>query len=790
MKISAAWLREWVSPKLDTSALAERLTDAGLEVASVTPVAPPLKGVLVGEIITAEPHPAADRLRRCRVKIGPGQPVEIVCGAANAAAGMHVPVALPGTTLPNGVTIEETEIRGVRSAGMLCSAQELGLGESSDGLMNLGATSRIGQSVAQLLALDDQILEVELTPNRGDCLSVMGVAREVAALTGAKLRMVQTKPIRATIARRVAVKLAAAEDCPHYVGRVIEGIDAGATTPLWMKERLRRGGMRSLHPVVDVTNYVMLELGQPMHAFDLERLNGGVQVRRARQGETLALLDGRRIETAPGSLLIADRRGALALAGIMGGQDSSVGGETRHLFLESAYFRPEAIAGRARALGLQTESSQRFERGVDFTLQRAALERATQLLLAIVGGRAGPVTEATAARHLPRVRPISLRSARVMRVLGTELARGPCEMILRRLGMRVTRTEGGWRVVPPPHRFDVRREEDLIEELARLHGYEQLPARLPVIAMGAHEVPEGRVSESRLRALLVDRDYQEVITYSFVDPKLQAAIDPGQAAVQLANPIAADMAVMRTSLWSGLLQTIAYNQNRQQTRVRVFELGRRFRLDARGLQQESVLGGAVAGPVAALQWGAPAREVDFFDLKADVEAVAGLGGHSCRFLPAEHPALHPAQAAIVEIAGQPAGMIGMLHPKVQARLGFDRAVFLFELKAEACQAGRVPTFKEISKFPSIRRDLSLIVPDTTPAQAVMDLASAVAGKLLVHLELFDQYRGKGIDSGRKSLSLGLTLQDSSRTLKDDEVEALLTKIISTLESELGAQLRQ
>ena len=596
--------------------------------------------------------------------------------------------------------------------------------------------------------------------------------------------------MRATGGRRLAVKLVAAEDCPHYAGRVIEDIDAGAPTPLWMKERLRRGGMRSLHPVVDVTNYVMLEMGQPMHAFDLERLSGAVQVRQGRRGEVLTLLDGRRVETPAGSLLIADRTGPVALAGIMGGQNSSVGKSTRHIFLESAYFRPEAIAGRARALGVQTESSQRFERGVDFTLQRAALERATRLLLEIVGGKAGPVTEATAARHLPRVKPVRLRMERVRRVLGTPLERDRCETLLRRLGMRLTRSGAGWRVVPPAYRFDIRREEDLIEELARLHGYERLPARLPVVAMSAHVVPEGRVSESRLRALMVDRDYQEVITYSFVDPKTQSLIDPGQNAVRLANPIAADMAVMRTTLWPGLLQTVAYNQKRQQTRVRVFELGRRFRNDDEGLRQEMVLAAAVTGPAAPPQWGIPPREVDFFDLKADVESVAGLGGRNCRFHPASHPALHPAQAARIEIGGQPAGLVGMLHPEIQALLELDRSVFLFELDVDVCQTARVPVFTEISKFPSVRRDLSLILPETTAAQAIMDLASAVAGNLLVHLELFDQYRGKGIDSGRKSLSLGLTLQDSSRTLKDDEVDTLVAKIISTLESELGARLRQ
>lgn len=790
MKISEKWLREWVSPRLSTRALAERLTNAGLEVANVTPAAPPLEGVAVGEIIDVKPHPAADRLKCCKVRIAGKRAVDIVCGAANATAGMRVPVALPGTTLPNGTTIVETEIRGVRSAGMLCSAQELGLQDASEGLMDLGPASRVGQALTELLALNDQVLELELTPNRGDCLSVLGVAREIAALTGAKLRMPQTRPVRATSRRRVAVKLAAGEDCPHYAGRVIEDIDTRASTPLWITERLRRSGMRSLHPVVDVTNYVMLEMGQPMHAFDLERLHGAVQVRHARQGEALALLDGRRVELSVGSLVIADQAGPLALAGVMGGQESSVSTNTRHIFLESAYFRPEAIASRARALGLQTESSQRFERGVDFTLQRAALDRATHLLLDIVGGKAGPVTEKVAARYLPRGKPVTLRVDRVHRLLGTSLERPWCETMLRRLGMGVTRSKGGWRVVPPAYRFDIAREEDLIEELARLHGYEQLPARLPVVAMSAHEVPEVRVPQSRLRALLVDRDYQEVITYSFVDPKTQSVVDPGQTAIRLANPIATDMAVMRTTLWPGLLQTVAYNQKRQQTRVRVFEFGRRFRTDDSGVRQEMVLAGAITGPAAAPQWGIPAREVDFFDVKADVEALAGLGGRGCRFHPASHPALHPAQAAMVEIGGQVAGLIGMLHPDIQARLEIDRPVFLFELEADACQLARVPMFKEISKFPAVRRDLSLILLESTPAQAVMDLTSAVAGNLLVHLELFDQYRGKGIDSGRKSLSLGLTFQDSSRTLKDDEVETLVGKIISTLESELGARLRQ
>lgn len=792
MKLSEKWLRERVNPRLNTKQLAERLTMAGLEVGAIEPVAPPLDSVVVGEILSVIPHPNAERLRVCEVNAGEKHPRTIVCGAANAAAGLKAPVALPGAKLPGDKLIAESEIRGVKSSGMLCSAQDLGLEESSQGLLVLDAGARPGTSFAKLLGLDDVTLEVDLTPNRGDCLSVAGIAREVAALTGAALKV--PKPRRAAVKsrKRMKVVLEAPQDCPVYAGRVIEGIDPHAVTPWWMKERLRRSGLRAIHPVVDVTNYVLLELGQPMHAFDLDRLSGGVRARHARKGELLTLLDGKQIAPEPGTLLISDDRKPLALAGIMGGLDSAVSDTTRHLFLECAHFRPEAIAGRARALGLQTESSQRFERGVDPALPRIAMERATGLLLAIVGGRAGPVIEQVAKRHLPASEPITLRASRIARVLGHDVPTAQVTGILKRLGTKVKPARGGWRVSPPTYRFDVRHEIDLIEEIARVHGYEKLPPSRPRIDMRARPLPEGRVAESRLRTALADRDYQEVITYSFVDPALQKLLDPAVEPLRLANPISADMSVMRTSLWTGLLQTVVYNQNRQVDRLRLFELGRRFLPRTDGLAQEPVLAGVVTGPAVAPQWGAASRAADFFDAKADVEALLALTGRAqdCRFHAARHPALHPGMTAEILFAGRHMGWIGMLHPELGARLGLIQAVGLFELALPAMQEGNVPVYRDISRFPAIRRDLAVVVDEALPAENVLECVSRMAGNLLVNLELFDEYRGKGIDSGRKSLALGLTLQDSSRTLKDSEIEDLLARVVTALETEFGARLRQ
>lgn len=793
MKISGQWLREWVAPKLDAQALAERLTMTGLEVGAVHAAAAPLDGIVVGRVRRVSGHPHADRLTVCEVQVSAKDSVNVVCGAPNVAPGIKAPLALPGAVLPGGKRIETTTIHGIESAGTLCSAAELGLEEDSEGLLILDSAARIGTSLAKQLLLDDQILEIDLTPNRGDCLSVAGIAREVAAITGARLRPVPIRAQRAKTKTVRRVRVRATPDCPRYAGRVLRNIDPAARTPIWLAERLRRGGIRAIHPVVDVTNYVMLELGQPMHAFDLDRVRGDIVVRHAEPGDSLVLLDGRELALDDsGTLIIADADGPLALAGIMGGQRSGVGPQTRNLFLESAFFRPETISSRSRALGLQTESSQRFERGVDPELQVKALERATQLLLSIVGGEPGPVTETVARRALPARPDIALRHARVERVLGLTIRPRDIEDILRRLGMRVRRSRTGWTVTPPSYRFDITIEADLIEEIARLYGYDRIPSTRPRAELCAAPRPETRVPLGRVRALLADRDYQEVITYSFVDPSWQEAIDPSAPALQLANPISTDMGVMRSTLLPGLLRVVVYNRNRQQDRVRIFEIGRRFRLEGAGeVNEEEVLSGAVTGAAWPEQWGAPAREVDFYDLKGDLEALLSLSGYpkDARFLPAEHPALHPGQSAAIHLGGEKIGWIGVIHPLVQGRLGVDQRVIVFEVAAEALISASVPRFKEISRFPAIRRDLSLTVPEETAAQQILDAVRKVVGNLLVNLELFDEYRGEGIDSGRKSLSLGLTLQDSSRTLKDEEVDALQERVVTTLRSALGAQLR-
>jgi phenylalanyl-tRNA synthetase beta chain len=641
---------------------------------------------------------------------------------------------------------------------------------------------------------------VELTPNRGDCLSIMGLARELAALTGARSTPVAVKPVAARTRRRLGVTLGAKKACARYAGRVIEGIDPQATTPLWMKERLRRSGVRSLHPVVDITNFVMLEFGQPMHAFDLDNLSGSITARHARQNETLRLLDGKTLTLDSADLVIADARGPVALAGVMGGLDSAVSATTQNLFLESAWFRPEAIGIRARHHGLHSDSSHRFERGVDPALQRQALERATGLVVAICGGSPGPVTETGSAVHLPRRPVILLRAARVERVLGMPLAPVTVEAILKRLGMRVAKVATGkagrsWKVTPPSWRHDIGLEVDLIEELVRVHGYDKVPTRAPQAVLHVPAVPESRMAASRLRTVLIDRDYQEAITYSFVDPALQALISPEESPLTLANPIASDMAQMRLTLWPGLIKAVLYNQNRQQGRVRLFEIGRRFlAAPDEGADEQPVIAGIAMGSAFSEQWGVKARPVDFFDVKGDVEALLALGGQrQFVFRPARHPALHPGQTAeIFQIgaAADPIGCIGVLHPDIQAKSGLDKSVIVFELRLSALLAAIIPEFQEISRYPAIRRDLAMVLGEAIPAQAVLDHVRRTAGGLLVNLELFDEYRGEGIDSGRKSLALGLTFQDTSRTLNEKDVEAVVGRVVADLKVSFDAQLRQ
>ncbi|MDO9372755.1 MAG: phenylalanine--tRNA ligase subunit beta [Gammaproteobacteria bacterium] len=794
MKFSEHWLREWVNPPLSTAELAGQLTLAGLEVESVTPAAPVSAGVVVGEVLSVVPHPQADKLHVCEVDIGTGTPLSIVCGAANVRAGMRVPAAMVGAELPGGKTIRQAQLRGVDSHGMLCSAAELGLAEASEGLLELPQDTRVGEDVYLYLRLDDTSIDVSVTPNRGDCLSVAGIAREVAALNQLSLHAPSIHEIKATVPDHLEVVIEAPADCPRYAGRVLRGINRAARTPLWLQERLRRSGMRSISAVVDVTNYVMLELGQPMHAFDLARLRGNIHVRRAVAGEAITLLDGQRITLNADTLVIADDVQPQAIAGIMGGIDAAISATSDSLFLESAYFAPQAIAGRARAYGLRTESSHRFERGVAPTLQRLAMERATALLLEIVGGEAGPVVDVSAAAHLPQRPPITLRAQRLQRVLGLSLPAQEVTGLLTRLGMQVTEESkeqsAGWQVTPPPHRFDVAIEADLIEEVARLHGYQRLPAHAPRVGLTMTPEPETRVSLARLRELLVDRGYQEVITYSFVEPGLQQLLDPATTSIALANPISAEMSVMRTTLWCGLLATLRYNQNRQQTRQRLFESGLKFTRQDDEIKQKRSIAGIITGSPCPEQWGLPQQGVDFYDIKGDVEALLGLGGlGDCHFEAAPHPALHPGQSARILRQGEVLGWVGALHPALSRTLGLDQAAYVFELSLDLLEQARVPAFREVSKFPAIRRDIAIVVEEGVPAAQVLACVTQAAEEFLRDLQLFDVYRGKGVDSGRKSIALGLTLQAPSRTLTDEDVAGIINRVVSTLKQQLGATLR-
>ena len=793
MKFSEQWLREWVNPAISTDELAHQITMAGLEVDAIEPVAAEFSQVVIGEVLKVEAHPDADKLRVCEVNVAADAPLSIVCGAANVREGLKVPAALVGAKLP-GIKIKKSKLRGVPSHGMLCSAKELGLLEQADGLMELPADAPVGEDIRQYLKLDDVSIELGLTPNRGDCLSLQGVAREVGVLNQMEVASPEISDVAATTDDRFSVQLRAGEDCPHYVGRVIRGVNVKAKTPLWMQEHLRRSGLRSLGPVVDVTNYVLLELGQPMHAFDLAKLNEAIQVRHAEEKEKLILLDGQEVELTAGTLVIADQGGPLALAGIMGGEASAVSDETTDIFLESAYFSPLAIAGRARAYGLHTDSSHRFERGVSPALQKRAIERASALLLDIVGGQAGPVVEERLENALPTREPVRLREKRIERVLGIEIARMQVSEILTRLGMDINDIEGGWQVIPPPFRFDIEREEDLIEEIGRIFGYDNLPESRPQIQLDMQPRTETAVSLRHIRQTLVQRGYQEAITYSFVEPKLQKLLDPENPARELANPISADLSVMRTNLWPGLVQAVLHNLNRQQNRLCLFECGLSFVQQGTDLMQEMKLAGVMTGSLLPEQWGVPTQQSDFYDAKAHVEALLALGGNSgaYEFRPQSHPALHPGQsAAIYHTQGNVfVGWLGTLHPSVEQALGLTQRVYVFELALEQLQKGQIPAYVPLSRYPAIRRDIAVIVDLEISADKVQQCICQAATEILQKVELFDVYVGEGIDSGRKSLALGLTLQDLSRTLTDSEVDNEINKVVSALGTELGATLRE
>ncbi len=791
MRFSEAWLREWVNPPVDTNELADQLSMAGLEVDSVSPVAGEFSDVLIGEVLTREQHPNADKLSLCSVDVGGSDHLQIICGAPNVAAGQKVPVAVIGAVLPGDFKIKRAKLRGVESQGMICSASELGLAETSDGILVLPAEAQVGGDVRDFLNLNDKAIEVDLTPDRGDCLGLSGIAREVGVINRTPVTRPLIEPVPATGTATFPVKLLAPEACPRYACRVVRNIDPNAETPLWMQERLRRSDMRPISPVVDITNYVMLELGQPMHGFDLRQLQGEIRVRMASNGEKLTLLDGQEIELREDTLVIADADKAVAIAGIMGGEHSGVADDTSDILFESAFFAPRAISGKARSYGLHTDSSHRFERGVDPFGQVTALERATQLLLEIAGGEPGPVVEVAEEAFIERRPEILLRRERVAKILGVRIEDHSIVDILTRLEMKLAPADSGWLVTAPSSRFDISIEVDLIEEIGRIYGYTEIPAKRAAAATVMQGEPEVAFDLHRAKEILVDRDYQEVITYSFISPEMHDLLDPGHGTVVLANPISADMSVMRTSLWPGLLQTVIYNQSRQQNRLRIFESGLRFIQQDNEIKQDLILAGMVTSGVTSEQWGIPVRHVDFFDLKGDLEAILALTGRSedFAFKAAEHPSLHPGQSAEIVVDGERIGWIGMLHPELEHKLDLAGRAFLFELRIGDLLNGRLPAFQPLSKYPSIRRDIAVVVNETVEFDTVRRCVRQAAGEILQDIILFDVYTGEKVDIGRKSLALGLILQETSHTLTDQEVESVMDKILQALGDELNAKLR-
>lgn len=788
MKASIAWLKSLTPTTLTAEGLVSALTMAGLEVDAVEAAALPFTDVVVGEVKHVGPHPDAEKLQVCQVFDG-SQTWQVVCGATNVREGLKAPLARVGAQVSESVQIQATRLRGVESQGMLCGADELGLAEERAGLMELPSDAPVGMALQDYLSLPDEILDIDLTPNRGDCLSVTGLARELGVLTDAVFTPVPALPVVPTSTAQVPVELEAPTGCPTYVGRVVEHVDVSKPTPLWMVERLRRSGVRSIDAVVDITNYVMLELGQPMHAFDRDTLVGGVVVRFAAPGEVLVLLDGRTVHLSDDVLVIADHEKPLAIAGVMGGEHSGIQSETRHVFLEAAYFDPVTIAGRARRFGLHTDASQRFERGVDWCLAERAIERATALLIEICGGEPGPVCVSSAPDYQPTLPLITLRRARLTQQLAMTLPDETVVSMLEALGLQVTPSDEGWLCQAPSWRFDLSIEQDLVEEIARIYGYNNLPTSLPAQAITMTPQPEAAMTVSRLKQFLVDADCQEVVTYSFVDPALQAHFErePG---VQLANPIASNMAEMRQSMLPGLVEACRTNVNRQVSRIRFFETGQCFIPEAGRLNQSERLGLLVMGPAERTHWDT-GRSVDFFDLKGLLDGVMALHrGNRLEYAVGTHDAMAPGQTARILCAGQPIGWIGRLHPRLAKSLDLVKPVYVADVALDPLLAGRLTAFEMISKYPSVKRDLAIIVPEATPWQAVQRCVESVADNRLRAVELFDVYRGDSIGNELKSFALSLTFQAKDSTLDESEIAGLMTTLIARLKAELGATLRE
>ena len=795
MIFSEQWIREWVNPAIDTADLMEQLTMAGLEVDGSSPVANTFSGIVVGEVLAVEQHPDADKLSICRVSDGKDE-LQVVCGAPNVKAGMKAPFACIGAEIhtPDSekpFVIKQAKLRGAESSGMLCSAEELGLEESSEGLLELPADAPVGEDVRTYLNFDDTSIELDLTPNRGDCLCIAGLAREIGTLNETEVCVPQIDFVPATIEDIFKVEITAADQCPRYLGRVIRGINPLAETPLWMQEKLRRCGLRSIDPVVDVTNFVLIELGQPMHAFDLAKLQGSIDVRLADDGEKITLLDGKEIAMNSDTLVIADQSGPVAMAGIMGGLGTAVSAETRDVFLECAFFAPLAIAGRARSYGMHTDASHRYERGVDYELQQRATERATQLLLDIVGGEAGPIQESVG--NLPQARQVTLQYESVPRFLGIELAPERIREILGRLGLQQqNESESAITVDVPSYRFDIEIEADLIEELARVYGYNKIP---PVGGMGRQTLTarkEGQLPIQRVKQHLVTLGYQEVVTYSFIDPKLSNLLcGENPAIVSLENPISSDMSIMRTSLLPGLVATLKYNENRQQERMRLFETGQVFTKQDEGFDQPTMLAGLVSGSEMPKNWSNSSRIVDFYDVKGDVESLLSLGGREAvfSFVPGQHSAMHGGQCAEIRQHGKTIGHLGAIHPSIVRELGLNSGVYLFELTLDVLLNRQIPSTRALSRFPEVTRDLAILVNNETSAADILASVRENAGECLTELRLFDVYQGDAVETGKKSLALGLTWQHPSRTLNDDEVNEIIACCIKALEQKFEARLR-
>jgi len=791
MKFAETWLREWVDPKLDTEALGHKLTMAGHEVNSIESQGSGLTGIVIAEVLAVAKHPHADRLSVCQVSTGKGKPIEVVCGASNVVAGMKSPLASPGVRLADGTKLRRSKIRGIVSNGMLCSAIELGLGDEADGIIALPDDAPTGAELSAYLKLPDNIYDLDLTPNRGDCFSVLGIARDVAAMTGSKLTPPDMPQASVTIDDTHPVEIKDASACPRFAGRVIRNIEPNATSPIWMTERLRRSGLRPIHPVVDVTNYVMLELGQPLHAYDLGLLNGTIRPRFAKKGEKVTLLDGKELNLAKDTLLITDDSGPIGLAGIMGGLSTAVSEETSDVYFEAAFWPPSVIAGRARSYGLHTDASLRFERGVDPDGQARAVERASELLVAISGGDAGPLTDIVDAKHLPSAVPIALRRARLERVLGTKIPDERVVEILSNLQLGVEQTDHGWQVNIPRFRFDLEIEDDLVEEVARIYGYDLIPETTATAELPLRPVTESIIDIELVAASLVARDYQEVITYSFIDADNNRRFSGEDSELVLSNPISSEMSVMRASLWPGMIASASANVARQQERVRFFEIGKSFHGTLKMPSEVVRVSGLAIGSAMPEQWGGAAHSVDFFDIKSDIEALLQMAGNGAQieFEASSHVALQAGQAANIVRDGQLIGVVGKLHPAIAKSFDLNKDVILFELDAALAFASEVPKSTVVSKFPAIRRDIAVVVDENVAAGDLVKVAASAAPDLIRSVTIFDVYQGPGIEAGRKSIALGLILQETSRTLTDEDADSVMNTAVRNLQREFAAELR-